>query len=180
VLLYEFKAGLAAYFAAYAPHAPIKNMADLIAYNLKNRDMEMPFFLQEHLIRSDAKGGLDTPEYLEALATCRRYSREEGIDQVLKQHQLDALVAPSGNPAWLTDFINGDNSGGGFSSPAAVAGYPHITVPAGYVHGLPVGLSFVGPAYSEAKLLRMAYAFEQATLHRKAPRFPASVNLVAQ
>ncbi len=176
VLLYEFKAGLAAYLAAYAPHAQVKNMADVIAYNLKNRDAEMPFFAQEHLLRSEAKGGLDSQEYLDALANCRRYSREEGLDQVIKQHQLDALVAPSGGPAWLIDFINGDNSGGGFSSPAAVAGYPHITVPAGYVHGLPVGLSFVGPAYSDAKLLRMAYAFEQATLHRRAPTFPASVN----
>jgi amidase len=177
VLLYEFKAGLAAYLAAYAPHAPIKNMADLIAYNLKHRDAAMPYFAQEHLVRSEAKGGLDSQEYLDALANCRRYSREEGLDQILKQHQLDALVAPSGGPAWLTDYINGDNSGGGFSSPAAVAGYPHITVPAGYVHGLPVGLSFVGGAYSEVKLLRMAYAFEQATLHRRAPTFPASVNL---
>ncbi len=176
VLLYEFKPGLAAYLANYAPHAPIKTMADLVAYNLKNIDKEMPHFAQEHLVRSDAKAGLDSKEYLDALATCRRYSRDEGIDQVMKEQKLDALVAPTTGLAWLTDFINGDASGGGFSSPAAVAGYPHITVPAGYAHGLPVGLSFVGTAYTEAKLLRMAYAFEQATLHRRPPTFPASVN----
>ncbi len=174
VLLYEFKAGLAAYLAKYAPGAPVANMADVIAFNLKHRDPELAHFGQEYLERSQAKGGLDSKAYLDALANNQRYSRAEGIDQVLREHQLDALVAPTGGPAWLTDFINGDHYGGSFSTPAAVAGYPHITVPAGQVHGLPVGLSFVGPAYSEATLIKMAYGFEQATMHRRAPRFAAS------
>jgi amidase len=179
VLLYEFKPGLEAYLAGYAPHAPIKNMADLVAFNVRHSDKEMPFFAQEHLVKSQAKAGLGEKEYTDALANNHRYSRDEGIDQIMKEHRLDALVAPTGGPAWLTDFINGDHYGGSFSSPAAVAGYPHITVPAGYTNGLPVGLSFVGGAFSEAALIRMAYAYEQATLHRRAPCFPASVNLAA-
>jgi amidase len=179
VLLYEFKPGLEAYLAGYAPHAPIKNMADLIAFNLKHSDKEMPFFAQEHLVKSQAKAGLGEKEYTGALANNHRYSRGEGIDQVMQEHKLDALVAPTGGPAWLTDFINGDHYGGSFSTPAAVAGYPHITVPAGYLNGLPIGLSFVGGAFSEAALIRMAYAYERATLHRRAPRFPATVNLRA-
>jgi amidase len=179
VLLYEFKPGLEAYLAGYAPHAPIKNMADLVAFNVKHGDKEMAFFAQEHLVKSQATTGLGEKEYTDALANNHRYSRAEGIDHVIKEHRLDALVAPTGGPAWLTDFINGDHYGGSFSSPAAVAGYPHITVPAGYTNGLPVGLSFVGAAFSEAALIRMAYAYEQATLHRRAPRFPASVNLPA-
>ncbi|MGZ8293598.1 MAG: amidase [Telluria sp.] len=177
VLLYEFKPGLAAYLRDYAPHAPVKNMADVIAFNLRHRGREMPYFEQEHLVRSQAKEGLDSREYLDALANNHRYAREEGIDQVLREHKLDALVAPTGGPAWLTDFVNGDHYGGSFSSPAAVAGYPHVTVPAGYVRGLPVGLSFVGTAWTDAALIRMAYAYEQATLHRKAPRFAPKVTL---
>ena len=177
VLLYEFKADLAAYLKEYAPNAPIASMADLVAFNEQHRAQEMPYFGQEHLEHSQAKGDLDSQAYRDALANNRRYAREEGIDQVMKEHSLDALVAPTGGPAWLTDFINGDHDTGGFSSPAAVAGYPHVTVPAGFVHGLPVGLSFVGTAYSEAALIRMAYAYEQATLHRRAPQFPASVSL---
>ena len=176
VLLHEFKPGLEAYLAGYAPHAPIRNMADLVAYNVKHADKEMVFFAQEHLVKSQATAGLEEKKYKDALANNRRYAREEGIDQVLKEYKLDALVAPTGGPAWLTDFINGDHYGGSFSSPAAVAGYPHITVPAGYVDGLPVGLSFVGAAFSEFTLIRMAYAYEQATLHRRAPRFPVTVN----
>jgi len=179
VLQTEFKADLATYLKDYAPGAPIANMADLIAFNLAHRERELAFFGQEHLIRSQAKGGLDSQAYLDALANNHRYAREEGIDQVLRAHGLDALVAPTGGLAWLTDFINGDHFGGSFSSPAAVAGYPHITVPAGYVHGLPAGLSLVGPAWSEAALIGMAYAYEQATMHRRAPQFPASVSLAA-
>ena len=113
---------------------------------------------------------------MDALENNRRYSREEGIDKVLKEHKLDALVAPSNGPAWLTDFIKGDASGGGFSGPAAVAGYPHITVPAGFVYGLPAAISFVGTAWSEPTLIRLAYAFEQATKHRRAPTFSKSLN----
>ncbi len=176
VLLYEFKPGLAAWLADYAPQAPLRDMAGLIAYNLRERGRELPYFGQEHLERSQAKGGLDTPEYVEALATCKRFAQAEGIDKVLKEHKLDALVAPTAGPAWLIDLVNGDSSGGSFSSPAAVAGYPHITVPAGYVHGLPVGLSFVGTAWSEAALIRMAYSFEQASEHRRAPRFARSAS----
>ncbi len=179
VLLYEFKPDLAAYLAAYAPHAPVKTMADVIAFNDKHAAREMPYFRQEYLLASQAKPGLDAREYQEALANNRRYTREEGIDQVLREHKLDALVAPTGGPAWLTDHINGDHYGGSFSSPAAVAGYPHITVPAGYTRGLPVGISFVGTAYTEAALIGMAYAYEQATRHRRAPAFPASVNVKA-
>lgn len=174
VLLYEFKPGVAAWLADYAPHAPVKNMADVIAFNNRNAERSMPHFGQEYLIRAQAKGGLDTPEYVEALANCRRYAGPEGIDQVMKQFKLDALVAPTTGPAWLTDYVAADHGSGGFSSPAAVAGYPHITVPAGYLYGLPVGLSFVGAAWSEASLISMAYGFEQATRLRKAPRFAAS------
>lgn len=177
VLLYEFKPDLAAWLDNYAPHAPVKNMADLIAFNDKHAAREMPHFGQEHLIAAESKGGLDSAEYQDALANNLRYAREEGIDKVLREHSLDALVAPTGGPAWLTDYINGDHYGGSFSSPAAVAGYPHITVPAGFTHGLPVGISFVGGAWSEASLISMAYAYEQATLHRRAPTFPATVNV---
>jgi amidase len=180
VLLHEFKADLAAYLKQYAPDAPVSNMAELIAFNQEHSSAELPYFGQEYLERAQEKGDLDSQVYQDALANNHRYARIEGIDQVMREHQLDALVAPTGGPAWLTDFINGDHFGGGFSSPAAVAGYPHITVPAGHVHGLPVGLSFVGAAYSEASLIRMAYAYEQATLHRRAPQFPASVSFAAR
>lgn len=171
VLLYEFKADMAAYLAEFAPNLPIKSLADIMAFNEKNRDRVMPYFAQEHMVRAAAKGGLDSKEYLDALANNRRFSRDEGIDKALLDNKLDALVAPSGSPAWLTDFIRGDNSGGGFSSPAAVAGYPHITVPAGFVNGLPCGISLVGAAWSEPQLIAMAYAFEQATKHRRAPTY---------
>jgi amidase len=174
VLLYEFKPGMAHYLSEYAPHAPVGTMADVIAFNEKERARSLRHFGQEWLTASNAKGSLEDKAYLDAVANNQKYAREEGIDKVMKEHQLDALVAPTTGLAWLTDYINGDNSGGGFSSPAAVAGYPHITVPAGYLHGLPVGLSFVGGAYSEAALIGMAYAYEQATRHRRAPTFAAS------
>ncbi|MEH6438278.1 amidase [Massilia sp. DD77] len=177
VLLHEFRPDLEAYLAAYAPHAPVKTMADIIAFNDKQAGREMPYFGQEHLIAAQAKPGLEAKEYKEALANNLRFSREEGIDQVLREYRLDALVAPTGGPAWLTDYINGDHYGGSFSSPAAVAGYPHITVPAGYTRGLPVGLSFVGTAWSEAALIGMAYAYEQASRRRRAPTYPASIKV---
>jgi amidase len=179
VLLYEFKTDLQAYLAEFAPGSTITSMADVIAFDTQRNAQELRLFGQEFLQRANAKGGLDSKEYLEALANNLRYARAEGIDQVMKEHQLDALVAPTGGPAWLTDFINGDHSGAGFSTPAAVAGYPHITVPAGMLHGLPIGLSFVGSAYSEPTLIRLAYAYEQATLQRQVPRFPRSVSLKA-
>ncbi len=177
VLLYEFAPGLEAWLKNYAPHAPVKNMADVIAFNDKNAAREMPYFKQEHLVAAQAKPGLDAREYREALANDLRYSRDEGIDQVMKEHKLDALVAPTGGPAWLTDYVNGDHYGGSFSSPAAVAGYPHITVPAGFTRGLPVGISFVGGAWSEASLIGMAYAYEQASKRRRAPMYPATINV---
>lgn len=171
VLLVELKAGLAKYLAEFAPDAPVRTLADVIAWNERHRAQEMPWFGQELFERAAAKGGLDSKEYLDALAACARYSRAEGIDALLAEHRLDALVAPTGGPAWLTDPVNGDHYGGSFSTPAAVAGYPHLTVPAGFVHGLPVGLSFVGPAFSEPLLIGLGHAFEQATQARRPPTF---------
>ncbi len=179
VLLYELKADMAAYLADYGPGAPIKTLADVIAFNEKNRSKEMAFFGQEHFINAQAKGGLDSQEYLDALANNHRYARTEGLDQVLSAHRLDALVAPTGGPAWLTDFINGDAYGASFTSPAAVAGYPHITVPCGAVQGLPIGLSFVGGPWSEGPLIAMAYAYEQASLQRRPPSYAKTLNMLA-
>jgi amidase len=179
VLLAEFRPDLEAYLAGYAPHAPVKTMADVIAFNDRNAGRELQHFGQEHLVAAQAKPGLDDKAYREALANNHKYARTEGIDKIMREEKLDALVAPTGGTAWLTDYINGDHYGGSFSSPAAVAGYPHVTVPAGYVHGLPVGLSFVGGAWSEATLIGMAYAYEQASRRRRAPTFPASVNVKA-
>ena len=176
VLLYELKADMAQYLADYAPGAGVKTLADLIAFNEANRKKEMPYFGQEHFLKAQEKGGLDSKEYRDALANNHKLAGTEGIDKALADNQLDALVAPTGAPAWLTDFIKGDFSGGSFAQPAAVAGYPHVTVPAGFVQGLPCGLSFVGPAWSEAKLIGYAYAFEQATHHRKTPAFLKTVN----
>jgi amidase len=177
VLLSEFRPDLEAWLAGYAPHAPIKTMADLIAFNDKHAAQELRHFGQEHLIAAQARPDLDAKAYRDALANNHRYSRADGIDRILREEQLDALVAPTGGTGWLTDYINGDHDGPGFSSPAAVAGYPHVTVPAGQVHGLPVGLSFVGGAWSEAALIAMAYAYEQASQRRRAPTFPVSVNV---
>ncbi len=173
VLLYEFKDGLNRYLAEFAPGAQIHSLADLIAWNRAHRAIELPYFGQELLEQAQAKGDLESPEYREALDHCARFARIEGLDAAFREQKIDALIAPTGSPAWLTDFVNGDHSGASFSSPAAVAGYPHITVPAGAVWGLPVGLSFVGPAFSEARLLGYAYAFEQATRYRMPPRFLA-------
>jgi len=179
VLLYEIKADMAAYLAEFAPGSGLATLQDLVDYNVKNAKREMPFFGQEHFVHAAAKGGLDSKEYLDALENNHRYSRSEGLDKAIADNRLDALVAPSGGPAWLTDFIKGDASGGSFTSPAAVAGYPHVTVPAGNVYGLPVGISFVAGAWSEPKLIAMAYAYEQASRRRKAPTFPKSVNPAA-
>lgn len=179
VLLHELKADMQAYLAEFAAGSGMASLKDLIDFNDRHASSELRYFGQEHFIAAHAKGGLDTPAYREALENNRRYSRAEGLDLVLGQQRLDALVAPTGGPAWLTDFIRGDASGGGFTSPAAVAGYPHVTVPAGFVHGLPCGLSFVGGAWSEPTLIRLAYSFEQASGHRRAPTYPRSVNLGA-
>ncbi|HET7292248.1 MAG TPA: amidase [Vicinamibacteria bacterium] len=175
VLLYELKADLAAYLATLGPGARVKTLADVIRFNEENKDREMPYFGQDLFLKAEEKGPLTDKAYLDALEKNRRLSRAEGIDAVMDEHRLDAVVAPTGGPAWTTDCVNGDHFGGGSSTPAAVAGYPNITVPAGDVFGLPVGISFIGRAWSEPVLLRLAYAYEQATRHRKAPRFLAGV-----
>jgi amidase len=177
VMLYEFKAGLDAYFASLGPKAPVRTLADAIAFNERNRDREMPFFGQEIFLKAVEKGPLTTPAYREALEKCGRLSRAEGLDAVLDKNRLDALVAPTGAPAWVIDPVSGDHFVGGNSTPAAVAGYPTVTVPMGFVFGLPVGLSFIGRAWSEATLVRLAFAFEQATHHRRPPRFLRTADL---
>jgi amidase len=171
VLLYELKADLPKYLAEFAPGAKVKTLADAIAFNKAEHEREMPWFGQELFEKAEAFGGLDTKEYLDSLAECRKGARDDGIDRVLKANRLDALIAPTGSPAWLIDPVNGDHSGTSFSSPAAVAGYPHLTVPAGFVRGLPIGLSFVGAAWSEPRLLALGHAFESLTGHRRPPRF---------
>ncbi|MBC7501353.1 MAG: amidase [Herminiimonas sp.] len=177
VMLFELKADLNKYLAEFGKGAPVATLKDIIAFNEKNRASEMPYFDQELFIKAEAKGGLDSKDYLDALKNNHRYARAEGIDQVMAANKLDAIFALTGTPAWLTDYINADHFGDSFSSPAAVAGYPHVTVPAGFIAGLPVGISFVAGAYAEGMLIKLAYAFEQATRHRKAPTFPASVSL---
>ncbi|MDQ5979783.1 MAG: amidase [Verrucomicrobiota bacterium] len=171
VLLYEFKDGLNQYFATLGPDSPIKTLADVIAFNRAHADQELPHFGQELMEKAEAKGPMTEPAYLEARATCLRVMRTEGIDALLAQHRLDALVNLSNGPAWLIDPVNGDAYTGGSSSPAAVAGYPSVTVPAGDWRGLPVGISFTGAAWTEAKLLAYAAEFEAATKARRAPQF---------
>lgn len=170
VLLYEFKAGLNRYLADLGPDAPVRSLKDAIEFNDKNRDRVMPYFGQEIFLMAQEKGPLTDTKYKKALEQNRRLSGKQGIDATLAKHKLDAIVAPTGGPPWLIDLVNGDSYTGGSSSPAAVSGYPSITVPAGYVFGLPVGLSFIGAAWSEPKLIRLAYAFEQATKARRPPR----------
>jgi len=172
VLNYEFKAGINRYFESLGPGAPVKSLTELIAFNEAHRDLEMLFFGQERLIASENTGSLTDPAYLNAVHTIQRLTRADGIDAVMDQHQLDAIVAPTAGPAWLTDPILGDRfDGGGSAGPAAIAGYPDITVPMGNVSGLPVGISFFGRRWSEPALLKIAYAYEQATKRRQPPRF---------
>ena len=175
VLLYEFKAGLNGYLDRRGSGAEVRSLADLIAFNERNAETEMPYFGQERLIAAEAKGPLSEPAYLMALATARRLSRTDGIDRTMDEHRLDAIVGPTGGPAWVTDLVNGDHFGGSSSAYPAAAGYPNITVPARAVHGLPVGLSFFGRAWSEPTLVRIAYGFEQAAQARLVPRFRPTV-----
>lgn len=173
VLHYQFKADLNQYLGALGPDARVHSMADVIRFNEENKQRVMPYFGQEHMVDAEAKGPLSSKQYLKALAKNHRLTRQEGIDAVMRKHRLDALVLPSGGPAWLIDLVNGDSENWGVESAsvAAVAGYPHVTVPAGYIFGLPVGLSFIGKAWQEPTLIKYAYAFEQATGVRKAPQF---------
>jgi amidase len=181
VLLYEFKADLNAYLAWLGPSAPVHSLKEIIDFNERFRDKEMPYFGQELFLQAEAKGPLTDKAYLNALAKNHRLTRKEGIDALMDKHKLDALLAPTGGPAWTTDLVNGDHySGGGCSTPPAVSGYPHVTVPAGFVFGLPIGLSFFGRAWSEPVLIKLAFAFEQATKARRPPKFPPSADLSIQ
>jgi len=177
VLQYEFKADLNAYLAHLGPNAPVRTLAEIIEFNEKNKEKELAYFGQEQFIKSEARGPLTTKEYLDALEKNRRLAGAEGIDAVMDKFKLDALIAPTGGPAWTTDLVNGDHGTGGSAGLAAVAGYPNITVPAGFVFGLPVGISFFGRAWSEPTLIKIAYAFEQATRHRLPPQFLPTADL---
>lgn len=177
VLLYEFKADLNTYLGTLGPEAPVRTLADLIEFNERNRRKEMPYFGQEIFHMAEEKGPLTEKEYLDALALNHRLSRAEGIDAVMAEHRLDALVAPTGSPPWTIDLINGDHFLGASSTPAAVAGYPSITVPVGYSFGLPVGISFVGRAWSEPTLFKLAYGLEQATKARRPPTYLPTADL---
>ena len=175
VLLWEFKADLNAYLAERG--AAVRSLADVIAFNERERAREMPWFGQELMVRAQAKTALSDPKYRTTLARNRRLAGVQGIDALLAAHRLDAVVAPTGGPAWTVDLLNGDHFGGGYSSPSAVAGFPHVTVPMGAVQGMPVGLSFFAGAWSEARLLHLAYAFEQATRLRRPPTFRPSAEV---
>jgi amidase len=180
VLLYEFKADLNKYLAWLGASSPVHSLKEIIAFNDAHASEEMPYFGQEIMTMAEAKGPLTDAKYRAALAKNHRLSRAMGIDTVMARHRLDALVAPTGGPAWLTDLVNGDSGTGsapGPSTVAAVAGYPHITVPAGFVRGLPVGISFFGRAWSEPTLIKLAYAYEQATKHRRPPTFGPTAEL---
>jgi len=174
VLLYEFKADLNRYLGWLGANSPVHTLQDVIAFNQKQDAQELFYFGQELMEKAQAKGDLTTPEYRKSLADCRRFSREEGIDGAIEKFRLDALIAPTDSPAWLTDLANGDNSNANTSRIAAVAGYPHVTVPMGFVFGLPIGISFFGRAWSEPVLIKLAYACEQATRARKPPQFRAT------
>jgi amidase len=171
VFMYELKADLNAYLAQLGSSAPVKTLKDIIEFNDKHKAEEMPYFGQDLFIKSEAKGPLSEKGYLDALEKNHRLARTEGIDALMDKMQLDAIVAPTAGPACLTDLLNGDHFTGGSSNAAAVAGYPNINVPAGFLDGMPVGVSFFGRAWSEPKLIKIAYAFEQTTKARKAPQF---------
>jgi amidase len=175
LFMYELKADLAAYLARLGPGAPVKSLKDVIEFNDRNRAKEMPYFGQDLLVKSETKGPLTEKEYLDALAKNHQLARTEGIDATMDKFHLDAIVGPTGGPAWITDLITGDHFSGGSSNAAAVAGYPNINVTAGSVSGLPVGISFFGRAWSEPTLIKLAYSFEQATKARQKPWFLPSI-----
>jgi amidase len=177
IFMYELKADLNAYLARPGFDPPVKTLKEIIEFNEKHHEKEMPYFGQDFFLKAEAKGLLSEKEYVEALEKNHQLARKEGIDATMEKHNLDALVGPTGGPAWLTDWVDGDHFGGGSSGAAAVAGYPNVTVPAGFVFGMPVGISFFGRAWSEPVLIRLAYGFEQATKVRKAPKFLPSVHL---
>ena len=170
VLMYELKNDLNTYLAG-RPDAQVKTLADVIAFNEKNSAKELQYFGQDLFLKAQDKGPLTTKEYIDALANNHTMAREKGIDAVMDKFHLDALVAPTGGPAWVTDLVNGDHVSGGSSSAAAVAGYPNINVPAGFIFGLPIGISFFGRAWSEPALIKIACGFEQMANARKAPQF---------
>src|ERR1017187_7312166 len=174
VFMYELKADLNAYLARLGPGAPVRTLQDIIDFNERNRQKEMPYFGQDLFLKAQTKGPLTDKEYVDALAQNHQLARTEGIDALMDKYHLDAIVAPTGGPAWLTDLVNGDHVAGGSSNAAAVAGYPNINVTAGFLSGLPVGISFFGRAWSEPTLIKLAYSFEQATKARQAPRFLSS------
>lgn len=170
VLQYEFRADINRYLSSLPDSVKMRSLKDLIAFNEANREKEMPWFGQELFLMAE-EGQLTGKQYLDALAAMKLAAGKNGIDAVMEKHQLDALIAPTGGPAWTTDPVNGDHYSGGSSTPAACAGYPAITVPAGFVHGLPVGITFIGTAWTEPVLIRLAFAYEQASGHRKMPGF---------
>jgi amidase len=179
VLLYEFKDDLRRYLLERPTGARARTLDDLIAFNTAHADTEMPYFGQEIFEMSAKKGSLASSTYRQALAKCRDLSRRKGLDLTFARHRVDAIVAPTQGAPWLIDLVNGDSYGGGSTSPCAVAGYPAISVPMGYTRGLPLGITFMGKAWSEAVLIKLAYAFEQAAKVRKAPRFLATADLRA-
>jgi amidase len=175
VFMYELKADLNTYLAGLGPNAPVRTLKDIIEFNERNRAQEMPYFGQDLFLKAESKGPLSEPAYLEALQKNHQLARTEGIDATMDKYHLDAIVAPTGGPAWITDLVNGDHVAGGSSNAAAVAGYPNINVTAGFISGLPVGISFFGRAWSEPTLIRLSYAFEQATRARQKPKFLATI-----
>ncbi len=177
LLCYEFKHDIKMYLDRYGARLPYKTLKDLIDFNIQNKNKVMPYFQQEAFDKSQEKGDLTDEEYTKALEKCVRMAAKEGIDATIEKHQLDAIIAPSGGPSWIIDLLHGDHYSGGSAGPAAVSGYPNITVPLGYVFGLPVGISFFSTAYQEPALLKLAYSYEQATKVRNPPEFPNSIKL---
>ena len=177
VLLYELKANLNAYLSQLGPSAPVRTLHDIIEFNERNREKEMPYFGHDLFLRAQEKGPLSDKEYIEALKLNLNLSRKQGIDATVEKFKLDSLMAPTAGPAFVTDLLNGDRMAGGSSTAAAMAGYPSISVPAGFIDGLPIGISFFGRAWSEPVLLKLAYAFERASNARKRPRFLPAVDL---